>query len=72
MQLQNCYMIYSQFTGYILRVQSEMTTHVPKHSIHVDTLPLHENTKLPVNSEVQYVFDDHRIKDQEYFSFRWH
>jgi len=39
-------MIYIQFTCYILRVQSEMTTHVPKHSILVNTLPLHKNTEL--------------------------
>jgi hypothetical protein len=61
MQLQNCYMIYIQFTCYILRVQSEMTTHVPKHSIPFDTLPLHENTEFPLNTEVQYVGDSHRI-----------
>jgi len=63
-------MIYIQFTCYSLRVQSEMTTHVPKHSILVNTLPVHENTELPVNSEVQHAGDSHSIKDWKYFSFR--
>jgi len=49
-----------------------MTTHASKHSILVNTLPLHENTELLANSEVQYVGDCHRIKDQKYFSFRWY
>jgi hypothetical protein len=38
-----------------------MTTHIAKHSISVNTLPLHENTELPVYMEVQYVGDSLRI-----------